>query len=101
MEEAALPHKDAFIRVYFNTVHSSFPVLDPVQFDPNSSSTLVLAAMYALSHKFCLETGQVDPWIFLDFIGRPKIGTRNWRVLRLVYFTRSVIRISFGETHEI
>ncbi|RJE23844.1 hypothetical protein PHISCL_03816 [Aspergillus sclerotialis] len=70
VEEAARPHKEALIKAYFDTVHSSFPILDPTAFDVDSSPTPLLAAMYALSHKFCPEAGGVDPWIFLNFLGR-------------------------------
>ncbi|KAH8690613.1 fungal-specific transcription factor domain-containing protein [Talaromyces proteolyticus] len=69
VEESVHPYKEALIKTYFNIVHPSFPILDPIRFNPNSSS-LLLASMYALSHKFCSEAGQIDPWIFLDFLGR-------------------------------
>lgn len=70
VEEAVGPHKEALIKAYFDTVHSSFPILDPSTFDVNSAPEPLLAAMYALSHKFCSEAEHIDPWVFLDFLGR-------------------------------
>jgi hypothetical protein len=70
IEETARPHKDELINAYFETVHVSFPIISKSEFDPRSASTLCLASMFALSHIFCPEAKSIDPWVFLNFLGR-------------------------------
>ncbi|OKL60204.1 hypothetical protein UA08_04606 [Talaromyces atroroseus] len=70
IEETAQPHKDELINAYFEIVHISFPIVSRSEFDPQLASTLCLASMYALSHVFCPEAKSIDPWVFLNFLGR-------------------------------
>lgn len=70
IEETARPYKDELFNAYFETVHISFPIVSKSEFNPRSASTLRIASMFALSHVFCPEAKSVDPWVFLDFLGR-------------------------------
>ncbi|KAL3467095.1 hypothetical protein BJX64DRAFT_283824 [Aspergillus heterothallicus] len=70
IEEIAQPHKEKLINAYLETVHVSFPIVSRSEFDPQAASTLRLASMYAWSHVFCPEAKSLDPWVFLNFLGR-------------------------------
>lgn len=52
------PHSNRLLRSYFETVHTSFPLLDPSRFagKPKNGDPLV-AVMYAMASPLCPDIG--------------------------------------------
>jgi hypothetical protein len=62
--------KAALIRTFFDTVHTSLPLLEPSRFDPDDSEVgdLLLAVMCEIAGPFCLQKQSQNDMKVLDWI---------------------------------
>ena len=71
-------HRCSLVDTFFKIVHPALPMLDPGLLNHSTTSSTLLASVFALAHPYCIEAQSLDPWDFIDFVSQAlPIETRN------------------------
>lgn len=71
-------NRSSLVDTFFNIVHPALPMLDPRSLQNSTTSSTLLASVFALAHPYCIEAQSLDPWDFIDFVSQAlPIEARN------------------------